>query len=97
MTVADRPGAYRPEWTTPPDAGPGWEIDGHLYPTNPRHLVTRGTWDYVALWQQCRSGMGGYAAWPDGGGVLNQAALTLEAFETLDAWLAARPKPKARR
>lgn len=39
----------------------------------------------VRLWSACRVGMGGYATWPDAGGVNDQAAWLVEAFGILSA------------
>lgn len=39
----------------------------------------------VRLWALCRGGMGGYAAWPDAGGINDQAAWTVQAFGVLAA------------
>lgn len=41
--------------------------------------------DFVRVWMGCRGGMGGYACWPDAGGVGQQAAWTVRAFAVLSA------------
>lgn len=40
---------------------------------------------FVRLWGACRGGMGGFAHWPDDGGVAHQAAWIVEAFGMLNS------------
>jgi hypothetical protein len=52
---------------------------------NPRITTPRAFIEFVQLWFACRAGMGGYAAWPDAGGVNDQAAWIVDAFATVSA------------
>lgn len=82
----------------PPDGGPGWIIDGEVYPTNPKHQVPDELWDMVRIWRACRPRPGricGMAAGiiptathlPEAGGVMDQAAIMMDALDVMDrAW-----------
>jgi hypothetical protein len=50
---------------------------------NPRRLVTPEWLEVLRLWRLCQSGLGGYAHWPDAGGVNDQSAWLLDAFALL--------------
>ena len=51
---------------------------------NPRHVVPRAFVHVARLWHRCRSGMGGFAALPEPGGINQQPAWLLAAFSILD-------------
>ncbi|MBB6251430.1 hypothetical protein [Nitrospirillum iridis] len=82
----------------PPDGGPGWEVDGEFHPTNPKLTLTPADWDMLSIWQACRprpGRIGGMAAGiipasthlPQAGGVMDQAAIMLDALDAMDrAW-----------
>lgn len=60
--------------------GSAWDVDGEVYPINPRLLVQPGTWETVRLWDCARGGAG----LPEAGGAGEQAAVMLDAFEVLE-------------
>jgi len=53
------------------------------WPENPALVVPAEARGFVRLWTACRSGSGGYAHWPDAGGVADQAAWVVDAFGLL--------------
>ncbi len=54
------------------------------WPRNPRHTVPRVFLHVARLWSRCRSGMGGFAALPEPGGINQQPAWLMVAFGVLD-------------
>jgi hypothetical protein len=56
-----------------------------LWWRNPRHAVPRAYRHVAQLWHQTRSGMGGFAALPEPGGVNQQPAWLVAAFGVLAA------------
>lgn len=67
---------------TPPDNGEGWEICGEIYKTNPKNLLEPQIFDMVTLWRAYQGGMGS-GILPDGGGLLDQANIMIEAFNIM--------------
>lgn len=59
------------------------------WPRNPRHVVPKPFLHVVRLWNRCRSGMGGFAALPEPGGINQQPAWLMAAFGVLDSASAA--------
>lgn len=55
------------------------------WPDNPALTAPFAARSFVGLWGACRGGMGGYAHWPDAGGVGDQAAQVIDAFNLLAA------------
>jgi hypothetical protein len=64
---------------------------------NPRITTPRPFIEFVQIWFACRAGMGGYATWPDAGGVADQAAWVFDAFRTLGGIEAEMDAAKKRR
>jgi hypothetical protein len=63
----------------------GWLVGGRVYEHNPRRLLTPADHAMVRVWLACRpSGMGGARLLPDAGGVLDQAAVMLDALGIMD-------------
>jgi hypothetical protein len=60
--------------------GSAWEIDGDLYPTNPRHLIDDADTTMVQLWAWSRKGV-----LPHGGGPGDYPLVMLDALGFLDA------------
>lgn len=87
-----RPEAYRGGATAPD--GSAWELFGERYPTNPRLGLDDNAFEMVRLWRLYQGGMA--PGWlPDPGGVLDQAAILLDAFAVMSAAEAAlQPKGK---
>lgn len=71
----------------------GWEIGGFAFAENPRFTVERWASDLVRTWMRLRAARGvgpsglGPAMMPRSGGLLDQPALMIEAFEMFDLWL----------
>jgi len=71
----------------------GWEIGGHSFAENPRYIVPRWAQELVKLWMRLRAARGagpaglGPMLLPVAGGLLDQPALAIEAFELFDHWL----------
>jgi hypothetical protein len=65
--------------------GGEWDVGGAVWRHNPRHLVPKRIFHVVKLWNRCRSGMGGFAALPDAGGINQQPAWLMNAFSVLEA------------
>ncbi len=74
----------------------GWEIDGVHYAVNPRSLVDEGLLETARIYLHCRDGWGGLAHLPDSGGMLDQAAIMMDAFAELASAFGekSRKKPK---
>ncbi len=64
--------------------GGEWQVSDDVWPRNPRHLVPRAVFHVARLWSRCRSGMGGFAALPEAGGINDQPAWLMAAFGVLD-------------
>ena len=52
-----------------------WELFGAGYRVNPRHLVTDDSLEMVSIWRLFQQGQ-----LPDHGGVMDQAAVMIDAF-----------------
>ena len=81
----------------PPDGGPGWIIDGRLETVNP--LLSLDPADLeeaktvIGLWSWTRGSImvrglapGSYGPLPTAGGIADQAAVLMDAFELLRHW-----------
>jgi hypothetical protein len=68
-----------------PEDGSRWWLAGREWEENPRKLINPAWSDFVRLWFACRGTEGVIAAWPDAGGVGQQAAWTVDAFGVLSA------------
>ena len=66
----------------PPDEGPGWEIAGEVFPTNPAHDLPIEYMDIVRLWRLYSAGFGS-GHLPDDGGVNDQSCWLLDAFNIM--------------
>jgi hypothetical protein len=64
----------------PEDGGPGWEIEGDLYETNPKYQVPPYAATMLTLFQACTDGDGNYTVLPEAGGVMDQAAIMFDAL-----------------
>ncbi len=82
LRPADFAGGPRPPTDNPND---GWEFGGQRYSINPRYLLTPHDRALYELWQCWRGGGFGGGHLPDAGGVLDQLALTLDAFGVMSA------------
>jgi len=83
------------------DAGPdgeGWMINGRVFLENPKSLVREPDREMLRVWALTRTGgLGGTRLLPDRGGILDQAAIMLDALAVMDDQAdQLRPKPKAR-
>ena len=74
---------------TPEDGG-AWLVGEEAWSENPAWVVPQEVRHVVRLWSACRAGMGGYAHWPDAGGVVDQAAWVVDAFGVLTSMAAPR-------
>jgi hypothetical protein len=70
----------------PLDGKGAFLVGSEEWPENPRRIVAEEFFEVVTLWRLCRSGVGGFAAMPEGGGVTDQAAWLLDAFDLLSAF-----------
>lgn len=73
-------------------SGDGWVIGGDLWLENPAVAVPRWAFSVVDLWLRCRplaGKLGGPSPLPCSGGVGDQPAALMDAFDMLDALLAA--------
>lgn len=77
--VALRPGDFAVELAP----GDTWTVLGQVYERNPRSMVPAGLWDVIRTWMRCRGGEFGGGLLPDGGGVNDQAAWLMDAFDML--------------
>ena len=83
MAVAVRPRdfdygiEYTSEHPAPHDV---WELFGEGYRVNPRHLVIEDDFEMVRVWRLFQQGH-----LPDVGGVMDQAAAMIDAFEIMAA------------
>lgn len=84
--------ALRPaDFAGGPDApdGKGWILGNDTYDTNPRLLIGPGERAMIRLWRAARghygNGLGGGIVLPEAGGLLDQAAILLDAFDVMDA------------
>lgn len=66
-----------------PLEGGEWEVAGERWRLNPRAVLPPAYFHVVRLWMRSRSGFGGFAALPEAGGLNNQPAWLLEAFNVL--------------
>lgn len=70
-----------------------WVVDGPDGPIvffdNPRRLIGEEEFALVRMHGQCDRGMSGHV-WPDGGALLDQPNLLIEAFETIGSAKARR-------
>lgn len=55
------------------------------WPANPRHLIPTAFFHVVRLWLRCRAESGGLSSLPEPGGVNDQPAWLMAAFDTLAA------------
>lgn len=83
MLIALEPAGFQ-GGARPADGGPGFYVGDELYRTNPRLLLTDGDWSMVRLWRLWRGGGMGVGLLPEPGGVFDQAAVMLDAFEYMD-------------
>lgn len=67
---------------TAPD-GSAWELFGERYPRNPRFLVTAESLETLRLWRYARGGMAGPGPLPEAGGLLDQSAWLMAAFDVM--------------
>ena len=70
--------------------GSHWELFGEVYETNPRLQLDDGASHMVRLWRYFQGVDMGIGHLPDAGGLLDQAAIMLEAFGVMSAaerWL----------
>ena len=77
----------RPEGFAGGDAaadGSGWEIDGVLFETNPRRLLTPGDDEMVRIWAWTHTGGMGARPLPDAGGYQDQIAIMMDALDIMD-------------
>ena len=81
LALAREPDAYAGGLT--PEDGGAWLVGEEAWPENPAWVVPQEVRNVVRLWSACRGGMGGYAHWPDAGGVVDQAAWVVDAFGAL--------------
>jgi len=81
-----------------PDGG-GWIIHGRVFAENPRRLVREPEREMVRIWAFTRTGgFGGARLLPDRGGIMDQAAVMLDALNVMDDQAAElTPKPQHRR
>ncbi len=68
---------YTPEAPAPHDV---WELFRKGYCVNPRHLVTDDALEMISLWRLFQQGH-----LPDQGGVMDQAAMMIDAFGIMTA------------
>ncbi len=64
--------------------GSQWEVLGDLYSINPRFLLSEDDYDMLRLWQMFQSSFGA-GHLPEGGGVMDQPALMLDAYAAMSA------------
>lgn len=64
--------------------GGGWQIGDTVYEFNPARNLTAEVWADFHLWRRSRSDMGGTAHLPEAGGLLEQAVVNLEVFDTCE-------------
>lgn len=60
-------------------------VGTELWTENPALVVPLAFRRVVTVWSMCRAGMGGYACWPDAGGLNDQSAWLMDAFSVLAA------------
>ncbi len=81
-----------------PAGGGTWELVGinQVFMVNPKSLLRESDHDMVRIWALTRTGgFGGARLLPDAGGILDQAAVMLDALAVMDAQAAAlTPKGK---
>ena len=83
MLIALEPAGFQ-GGARPPDGGAGWVVGEEEFGTNPRLLLTDGDWAMVRLWRCWRGGGMGGGILPERGGVFDQAAVMLDAFDYMD-------------
>lgn len=76
MAVASRPADFEGDAEAPD--GSAWELFGEEYKTNPKYRLGEGDFEMLRFW---RLYQGGHL--PERGGVMNQAAVMLEAFDVM--------------
>lgn len=84
----------------PPDGGKvledgtreGWRILDIAFATNPKYLLGPADWEMLRLWQYFRPD-DGIGHLPEAGGVMDQAAVMMDAFAVMD-WAYARLRRK---
>lgn len=64
--------------------GGAFLVGDEKWPRNPRHVVPRAYVHVARLWHRCRSGMGGFAALPEAGGINQQPSWLMAAFSVLE-------------
>jgi hypothetical protein len=65
--------------------GGGWLVGTTVFPENPKRLLGVAEHEMVRVWIACRpGGMGGSRLLPDRGGILDQAAVMLDAIAVMD-------------
>ena len=79
VTIASEPEAFDCG-EKPPDGGPGWEIAGEVYTTNPALDLDPAWWDVVRLWRAYKGGGYSIGYLPDAGGMNDQAAWLVDIF-----------------
>ncbi|WP_285199448.1 hypothetical protein, partial [Klebsiella pneumoniae] len=66
-----------------------WHIPGAgTFKANPRHLIDDELFDLIRTYRLCDRGMAGHV-WPDGGALLDQPNVLVEAFAAIGSALAA--------
>lgn len=81
VAVASRPADFEGDAEAPD--GSAWELFGELYPTNPRLLLTDADFQMLRFWRLYQGGGYGGGHLPDDGGVMDQAAIMLDAFDVM--------------
>jgi hypothetical protein len=64
----------------PEDGGPGWELEGDFYETNPKYHVPAYAATMLTLFSACADGDGNLLILPEAGGLLDQAAIMVDAL-----------------
>jgi hypothetical protein len=63
------------------------------FQTNPRDLIAPEHFDLIRTWRLCDRGMAGHV-WPDGGALLDQPNVLVDAFASIaSAWAAHDKQP----
>ena len=83
MAVAARPGHF--EGGAEAADGSAWELFGERHETNPKLLLGQDEAEMVRLWRMTRGGDFGQGPMPEAGGVMDQAAIMLDAFAVMSA------------
>lgn len=73
----------------PLDGKGAWLVgDDEEWAENPRRVIREDFFEVVTLWRLSRSGLGGIGALPEAGGLLDQPAWLLDAFDVLSSFAA---------